>query len=84
MSSFFNETKANNEHNSNNEPLPYGFVNSVWHKLKVNGNEVNCYSARCGKGIHSFAWVDIDTDGDFEITVDLSTTSSFIIIIIKC
>lgn len=52
----------------------YGFVKGIWHKLTVGGKNVEVYSARCGKNVHSFAWVDVDTkapDGEFNLDVSL-------------
>lgn len=70
MDKFYAETK-NSKGSSHDAPHDYGFVKSVWHTLKVNNKTVDVYSARCGYGIHSFAWVDISTDGLFELDVEL-------------
>ena len=69
MDKFYQETKKSNG-SSHDAPHDYGFVSSVWHKLKVNDKEVKVYSARCGYGIHSFAWVDIETDGEFSLDIE--------------
>ena len=74
MDKFYNETK-NAKGSSNDNPLDYGFVKSVWHELKINNEEINVYSARCGYGIHSFAWIDVETDGDFTLDIDLTLLS---------
>lgn len=77
MTAFYGETTQNGQGSgaSYDGKLDYGFVDSVWHKLTVGGTEVSVYSARCGYGIHSFAWVDVDTDGRFslDVTLDLLT-----------
>jgi len=52
-------------------PLEYGFVNDIYHILIINGKEVPCYSSRCGMGIHSFAYIDVETDGSFDLQVSL-------------
>ena len=74
MALFYSETKQPSGA-SWDKPLDYGFVDSVWHVLKVNDVEVPVYSARCGYGIHSFAWIDIDTDGLFTLDVELTLTT---------
>ena len=74
MDKFYNETK-NAKGSSNDNPLDYGFVKSIWHELKINNEEINVYSARCGYGIHSFAWIDVETDGDFTLDIDLTLLS---------
>ena len=70
MEKFYKETK-NAKGSSHDAPHEYGFVSSVWHKLKVNGVSVKVYSARCGYGIHSFAWIDVETDGKFSLDIEL-------------
>lgn len=74
MEKFYKETKNDNG-SSHDTPLEYGFVDSIWHKLKINNFDVPVYSARSGYGIHSFAWIDIDTDGLFELDIDLKLTT---------
>ena len=74
MDAFYAETKRP-DGSSWDAMLDYGFVDSVWHTLKVEGVSVPVYSARCGYGIHSFAWVDVDTDGAFELDVELTLTT---------
>lgn len=54
------------------EPLPYGFINDVWHELYINNIKVPVYSTRCGFGIHSFACVDIEADGEFQLDVEVA------------
>ena len=75
MEAFYAETVQSNGA-SHDAPLDYGFVNGVWHRLSVNGTEVPVYSARCGYGIHSFAWVDVDTDGPLSLEVELELLSN--------
>ena len=70
MNKFYRETKKSNG-SSHDAPHEYGFVDSVWHKLTINDKQVKVYSARCGYGIHSFAWVDIETDGEFNLDVEI-------------
>ena len=74
MDEFWRETRiyfSNGGSTSHDTPHEYGFVEGIWHGLEVNGTEVPVYSARCGQDIHSFAWVDIDTDGLFTLDVEL-------------
>ncbi len=70
MNKFYSEV-VNSDGTSHDTPHEYGFVDSVWHKLKVNEKDVSVYSARCGYGIHSFAWVDVDTNGELSLDVSL-------------
>jgi hypothetical protein len=71
MDKFYAETTLENGR-SHDAPHEYGFVKSVWHNMKINGKDVPVYSARSGYGIHSFAWVDIETDGKFELDINLT------------
>ena len=75
MVAFFNQTKQANGA-SHDGRLDYGFVDSVWHTLRVGGVDVPVYSARCGTNVHSFAWVDVDTDGDLALDVELTLTTA--------
>ena len=70
MEAFYAETRLGSGA-SNDGPLAYGFVDGVWHSLLVDGKEVPVYSARCGYNVHSFAWVDVETDGAFSLDVQL-------------
>lgn len=45
---------ANNDAETEN-----AVIISPYHTLVINGIEVPVYTARCGKGSHSFAWIDI-------------------------
>lgn len=67
MDGFYAETldQAGRNTVSHDGKLDYGFVKSVWHEITVNGVKVPVYSARCGNGIHSFAWADLGAKGDF-------------------
>lgn len=73
MEAFFAQTRDSNG-SSHDGKLEYGFVDGVWHTLKVNDEDVSVYSARCGTNVHSFAWVDVDTnaqDGKLNLNVKL-------------
>ncbi len=62
---------------NNDNPTKNALIHSPWHKLTVNGVDVPVYTARCGKGPHSFAWVDVvDHQDDFnlDVTLELSRT----------
>lgn len=74
METFYNETKQPNGA-SHDGPLDYGFVEGVYHSLTVNGKEVPVYSARCGYNVHSFAWIDIETDGPLALDVQVKLLS---------
>lgn len=57
---------------NNDMPTDNAVILSPWHTLTVNGTEVPVYTARCGNGSHSFAWVDIPagtTDFSLEVTL---------------
>ena len=74
MEEFFVETLdvAGRNTVSHDGKLDYGFVKSVWHEITVNGVNVPVYSARCGKGVHSFAWADVGASGDFTVTAEVT------------
>lgn len=80
MNKFFAETRIyenGEDKGSNDGKLAYGFVKSVWHTMTVNDETVPVYSARCGSGIHSFAWVDVASENDnFALDVTLNYTGS--------
>ncbi len=64
----FTKNGGNNDEATNNS-----IVKSPWHKLAVNGVEVPVYTARCGKGPHSFAWVDVvEPQENFKLEVELT------------
>lgn len=71
MNKFYSEV-LNSNGTSHDSALDYGFVTSVWHTLKINNTDVAVYSARCGTNVHSFAYVDIETDGLFSLDVKLT------------
>lgn len=53
-------------------------IKSPWHTLSINGVSVPVYTARCGKGAHSFAWVDVATaKDDFILNVTLEMYRAF-------
>ena len=56
---------------NNDDPTENAVIHSPFHTLKVNGKEVPVYTARCTSGAHSFAWVDVASDGDFLLEVEL-------------
>ncbi len=75
MEKFWAQTRKDNGKGgtvSHDDAHDYGFVDSVWHTLKINQTDVAVYSTRCGFDIHSFAWIDILVNGEFEIDIELS------------
>lgn len=56
---------------NNDSPTENSVINSPFHKLKVNGMSVPVYTARCGKGAHSFAWIDVTSNGNFLLSLSL-------------
>lgn len=59
--------------NNNDMPTKNAVIHSPWHTLEINGTQVPVYTARCGKGSHSFAWVDVvDHQDDFILEVKLA------------
>lgn len=68
MVKFYRETR-HIDGPSWDDPLPYGFIKSVWHELYINNVKVPVYSTRCGFGIHSFAVLDVVTDGELSLKV---------------
>ena len=58
---------------NNDMPTKNAVIHSPWHTLEINGTQVPVYTARCGKGSHSFAWVDVvDRQDDFILEVKLA------------
>jgi len=58
--------------NNNDDPTENAVINSPFHTLRVNGESVPVYTARCGKGAHSFAWIDITSkDSEFILELEL-------------
>ncbi len=70
-----NQVKNGNEHN--NAALGDSIIESPFHTLKVNGKTVPVYTARCGKGAHSFAWVDVSGPTEFALDVTLTLSEDF-------
>ncbi|HBF86196.1 MAG TPA: hypothetical protein DDW54_00795 [Clostridiales bacterium] len=63
---------------NNDDAVPDSVIKSPWHTLVINGTEVPVYTARCGKGAHSFAWADVVTEKEnFCLNVTLSTTKAY-------
>ncbi|MBQ8885758.1 MAG: hypothetical protein IJY62_05280 [Clostridia bacterium] len=63
---------------NNDMPTKDGVIKSPWHKLNINGVEVPVYSARCAKGVHSFAWVDVTSNQeDFILNVSLEMNRAY-------
>ncbi|MBE6551282.1 MAG: hypothetical protein E7665_04005 [Ruminococcaceae bacterium] len=70
-----NEVFKNNY--NNDDPTDNAVINSPFHSLRINGITVPVYTARCGKGAHSFAWVDITSESDFILKAELELTQPF-------
>lgn len=69
----FTSNGGNNDMGTNN-----ALIKSPWHTLRINGKSVPVYTARCGKGSHSFAWVDITTNkNDFLLEVELTMDTEY-------
>ncbi|MBE6592568.1 MAG: hypothetical protein E7642_01075 [Ruminococcaceae bacterium] len=63
--------------NNNDDPTENAVINSPFHTLRVNGESVPVYTARCGKGAHSFAWIDITSkDSEFILELELVLSES--------
>ncbi len=63
---------------NNDMPTSNAVIHSPWHTLTINGTQVPVYTARCGKGSHSFAWVDVaDHQDDFILEVKLTMHRSY-------
>lgn len=63
---------------NNDEGTKNALIHSPWHTLVINGTEVPVYTARCGKGSHSYAWVDVvDHQDDFILDVTLTMHRSY-------
>ena len=63
---------------NNDDVTPNALIKSPWHTLKINETEVPVYTARCGKGAHSFAWVDVTTaKDDFYLNVELTMDKAY-------
>lgn len=63
---------------NNDEVTKNAIIKSPWHTLTINDTAVPVYTARCGKGSHSFAWVDVATcKDDFNLDVTLKTDREY-------
>ena len=63
---------------NNDGVTPNALIKSPWHTLSINDTIVPVYTARCGKGAHSFAWVDVATQkDDFILNVTLTMYRAF-------
>lgn len=63
---------------NNDEGTSNTVIKSPWHTLTINGTAVPVYSARCGKGVHSFAWVDVTSaKDDFILNVTLEMNRAY-------
>ena len=58
---------------NNDMPTENAVIVSPWHTLTIDGMEVPVYTARCGKGSHSFAWIDVKS-GVTEFSLDVTLT----------
>lgn len=58
----------------NNEAHDVGAILSPYFTLKINGQDVPCYSVRTSRGAHSFAMLDA-TDQSFPLSVQVSATT---------
>lgn len=73
LAEVFTKNGGNNDMGTKN-----ALIHSPWHTLEINGTNVPVYTARCGKGSHSFAWVDVaDHQDDFVLDVKLTMHRSF-------
>ena len=55
----------------NNEAKDVGVIVSPYFTVKINGQDVPCYSVRTSRGAHSFAMLDT-TDESFPLSVEVS------------
>ena len=63
---------------SRDAPKNNSLIHSPWHTLKINDTEVPVYTARCGNGPHSFAWVDVTSHKrDFTLKVELTMSEDY-------
>ena len=56
----------------NNEAHDVGVILSPYFTVKINGQEVPCYSVRTSRGAHSFLQIDV-TDESFPLSVQIET-----------
>ena len=56
----FYQSEVKQDGKNFDDPIENGVVNCPYYTLKVNGKEIPVYSTRCGEGVHSFAWIDVD------------------------
>ncbi len=70
-----NQVKKGSE--NNDDPTADAIIKSPFHTLEVNGKAVPVYTARCGKGAHSFAWVDVTAGKNFTLDVTLKLSEDF-------
>ena len=58
---------------NNDMPTENAVIISPWHTLTIDGVTVPVYTARCGKGSHSFAWIDVKA-GVTDFSLDVALT----------
>lgn len=77
------ETSAGNFEDWLGERSVYGMasnsvIESPFHTLKINGQDVPVYTARSRRGAHSFAWIDVEkTRRDWHVDVELTTAEKY-------
>ena len=60
-----------NEYYHNNHPVKNGVINSPYYFVKVNGKEVKTYATRSAHGIHSFVYISVENDINFNLKVEV-------------
>ena len=57
---------------NNDDPVDNGIVKCVYYDLSINGINIPVYSTRCAESVHSFAWIDVDSDENIKLNVTLN------------
>lgn len=57
---------------NNDDPVENGIIKCVYYDLEINGIKVPVYSTRCAQSVHSFAWVDVESEENIKLDITLS------------
>lgn len=61
----------NKDNTWNNDPVLNGMIISPYLTLKINGKQTPVYASRATFSTHSFAYAEVESEGDFSVTAEL-------------
>lgn len=74
MNTYEGEVRIGND--CNMEAVENGVIISPYLTCKVNGREVDVYASRCWWGAHSYSFIDVVSEGDIALEVELTLAKS--------